>query len=300
MMYTSDGASRTGDPMSNEPETAVDPEALRAEAEAAEAAEAEDPAGNSRQWLLETVAGTLCTISSKGGLEGWPFGSVVPYALTGDGRPVIYIATIAAHTANLKADPRASLFVRQTDIEGDPQKGWRVAVMGRMEELVPEDAAEPRGSWARARLTRAELDEVHARYVEKIPFAEDYRLTHGFSYWRMGTIEKVRYIGGFGKICWFPGEGVLRDPGAGGIAEAAPGAIAHMNEDHNGNMIEMCSGLYGFTPESAEMTALDRTGFFVRTRGPDRTVHFSFGREIDAGELRPAVIEVLKRARAAR
>lgn len=265
---------------------------------AAEAAAGEDPAANTRQWLLETLSGTLCTLSAKPDLAGWPFGSVVPYALTGDGRPVIYIAKIAAHTANLKHDPRASLFVSQPGITGDPQKGWRVTLMGRMEELVPH-GAEVRGTHPVARVGEDELAEVHARYVERIPFADDYQNTHGFSYWRMAEVHKVRYIAGFGKITWVDGPAILRDPHGEGIGGAVAGAVAHMNEDHAHNMVEMCTGLYGFTPASAEMISLDRTGFLVRTRGPDRTVHFSFGRAIVASELRKAVVEVVVRARAA-
>lgn len=267
---------------------------------ASDAARAEDPATAARSWLLQTTAGTLCTLSSKAGLEGWPFGSIVPFALTADGHPIIYIAKIAAHTANLRADPRASLFVSQTGLEGDPQKGWRITVMGRMEELVAADAPEVRSDHPRVRLHNDELAEIHARYVERIPFAEDYASTHGFTYWRMNSIEKVRYIAGFGKICWLDGAEILREPGGAGIAAAAASAIAHMNEDHAQNLIEMCQGLYGFSPERVEMTALDRAGFLARTQSPDRTVHFSFGREIDAGQLRKAVIDVLGRARAAR
>jgi putative heme iron utilization protein len=209
---------------------------------------------------------------------------------------VVYIAKIAAHTANLRHDARASLFVSQPGIDGDPQKGWRITVMGRMEELVPHDA-EVRGTHPVARLDEAELDEIHARYVERIPFAEDYRQTHGFTYWRMAEVHKVRYIAGFGKICWVDGAEILREPGQHGIAAAAPGAVAHMNEDHAHNLVEMCRGLYGFEPAAAEMAALDSTGFLVRTRGPDRTLHFSFAREIRASELRQAVIDVLARAR---
>ncbi len=103
---------------------------------------------------------------------------------------------------------------------------------------------------------------------------------------------------------WLPsvgveGSDVLRDPRGGGMAEAAPGAIAHMNEDHAHNLLEMCRGLYGFEPERAVLTDFQRDGFFVRTEGPERLLFFPFGREIEPTELRHAVVHVLKRARAA-
>lgn len=249
--------------------------------EAALAAQAEDPAANTRQWLLETHVATLCTTAARRGIEGAPFGSVVPFAIDAMGRPLILIASIAAHTANLKRDPRGTLFVRQPGLDGDPQRGWRVGLIGE---------------WAP--IPECDHEEAHARYVQRVPFADGYLATHGFQYWRLETLQAVRYIAGFGKICWVEPDDILRDPYGHGIADAAAGAIAHMNEDHAHNMVEMCTGLCGFTPESAEMTELDRTGFFVKTTGPDRTVYFPFGREIDAAALRVAVVDVLKRARA--
>jgi putative heme iron utilization protein len=243
----------------------------------------DDAGARARAWLLETVAATLCTSCSKPGLEGHPFGSVVPYALMGDGRPVLQIADIAAHTRNLRRDPRGSLFVRQPGVEGDPQTGWRLTVMGRWAKLTDAD----------------EIAEAHARLAERVPAVGGYERVHRFGYWKMVEVDEVRYIAGFGKIAWLGGDAILRDPGGEGIGAAAPGAVDHMNEDHAHNMVEMCKGLAGFEPQSAAMTALDRTGFLVRTTGPDRLVHFGFGREIRAQELRHAVVELLGRARGA-
>lgn len=254
-----------------------------AETEARRNAEAEDPAAHARTWLLQVPSGTLCTTTARRGLEGYPFGSVVPFALDPSGLPVILIAGIATHTANLVREPRASLFVQEPGLEGDPQKGWRITVMGRWEEVAAD---------------APELGELHARYVERVPWAEGYLQTHDFSYWRMTSCDAVRYIGGFGKIAWLPGDAILRDPLGEGMGAAAPGAVDHMNEDHQDAMIAMCKGRYGFEPEGARMVSLERTGFFVRTIGPERICWFPFGREITAAELRPAVIEVLRRARA--
>jgi heme iron utilization protein len=250
---------------------------LEAEAEATKG----DPAADVRRWLLTSTSGALATISRTAGFEGWPFGSIVPYALDGAGRPLILIAQIAVHTQNAKADPRASLLVSQPDVAGDPQAGWRITVLGRLSP-VPH----------------VELEESAARYVERVPSAASYHQTHDFEYWRL-SVDRVRSIGGFGKICWVDGAAATRDAGGGGLREAAAHVVAHMNDDHVENMREMCRGLYGFAPEQAAMTSVDRTGFFVRTQGPDRLVHFSFGREITGDDVRTAVIDVLKRARAA-
>ena len=55
--------------------------------------------------------GTLSTVSRK--QPGFPFGSVMPYAVDKQGRPIFLISTMAMHTQNIQADARASLLVTQ-------------------------------------------------------------------------------------------------------------------------------------------------------------------------------------------
>lgn len=251
------------------------------ETQAHRAAQADAPADKARQWMLTATTATLCTTCSREGLEGYPFGSVVPFAVMGDGRPVILIARIASHTANLRADPRASLFVQQPDLGGDPQRGWRLTLMGRWAPLTDP----------------IQVEEAHARYVQRVPKAVDYLKQHHFDYWAPVTITAGRYIAGFGKICWLEGSDLIRDPQGAGLAAGGPRAIAHMNEDHRHNMIEMCRGHHGVDPESAEMVGLDRTGFLVRTTCPDRLLFFPFGREIGGDAVRHAVVDSLMQAR---
>src|ERR1700758_1928709 len=62
--------------------------------------------------------GSLSTLSRK--RPGFPFGSVMPYALDQTGRPIFLISTMAMHTQNLLADPRASLLVSHSHAEVDP------------------------------------------------------------------------------------------------------------------------------------------------------------------------------------
>jgi putative heme iron utilization protein len=61
--------------------------------------------------------GSLSTLSRK--QPGFPFGSVMPYGLDERGRPIFLVSTMAMHTQNLKADPRASLLVTQDDASSD-------------------------------------------------------------------------------------------------------------------------------------------------------------------------------------
>src|SRR6201982_1521384 len=74
--------------------------------------------------------GSLSTLSRK--QPGFPYGSVMPYGLDGDGRPVFLISTMAMHTQNLQADPRASLLVAQPDVGEDPLAAPRVTLIGNV------------------------------------------------------------------------------------------------------------------------------------------------------------------------
>src|SRR5271169_3932577 len=71
-----------------------------------------------RTLMYEGRIATLSTLSRK--QMGFPFGSLMPYGLDGQGRPIFLISTMAMHTQNLQADPRASLFVTEPDASGDP------------------------------------------------------------------------------------------------------------------------------------------------------------------------------------
>lgn len=248
---------------------------------AAVAAERDAPGETTRGWLLNTHSGTLCTTAVHRDIEGYPFGSVVPFALDDTGRPFILVANIATHTANLRRDPRASLFVSQPNVAGDPQSGWRVTLVGDWAPVAPHDP---------------QMAHLHARYRQRVPAADGYLTTHDFGFWRMTAIAKVRYIAGFGKICWFDGAQLQRttEPA---LADAARRAIDHMNADHTEHLGEMCRGFYGIEPAGVRMTSIDRDGFFVRTDQPDHTLFFPFLTDVRPDSLRPAVIDVLDRAR---
>src|ERR1700676_2021438 len=74
-------------------------------------------AERTRTLLSLAPVGTLSSVSRK--QTGFPFGSLMPYALDPAGRPIFLISNMAMHTQNLKADPRCSLFVAQVRSDGD-------------------------------------------------------------------------------------------------------------------------------------------------------------------------------------
>ena len=81
--------------------------------------------------------GSLSTLSKK--QPGFPFGSVMPYGLDDRGRPIFLISTMAMHTQNLQADPRASLLLTQADTDGDPLGASRVTFVGNVLPLQPAE-----------------------------------------------------------------------------------------------------------------------------------------------------------------
>ena len=97
-----------------------------------------DLARRARTLLHSQRQGVLSTISLH--RAGYPYGSLTPYALSSAGAPMILISALAAHTQNLLADPRASLFVvclplrglaAEAGEAGDPQAETRISVLGR-------------------------------------------------------------------------------------------------------------------------------------------------------------------------
>src|SRR5437879_7466844 len=86
--------------------------------------------------------GSLSTLSRR--QPGFPFGSVMPYGLDNQGRPIFLISTMAMHTQNLQADPRASLLVTQGDTGGDPLGAARVTSVGNVLAIAEQEVAEAR------------------------------------------------------------------------------------------------------------------------------------------------------------
>jgi putative heme iron utilization protein len=115
---------------------------------------------------------------------GYPYGSVTPYALAAAGAPLLLLSRLAAHTTNLKADPRASLFVGDRNAVADPQAGARVTLLGRVAPLPADEDADGR-----------------QRYLARWPRAADYFALGDFSLWHF-EIEEARLIAGFGEIRW--------------------------------------------------------------------------------------------------
>ncbi|MEB3899601.1 DUF2470 domain-containing protein [Pseudomonas putida] len=161
-----------------------------------------------RELLLKEYRGVLSTHSKS--MPGFPFGSVVPYCLDGDGHPLILISRIAQHTHNLQKDAKCSLLVGERDAE-DVQAVGRLTIMAQARKLIDEAA----------------IEAAAERYYRYFPDAANYHKAHDFDFWVLEPVRH-RYIGGFGAIHWLD-QVTLANPFAGQVEASM---VEHMNNDH--------------------------------------------------------------------
>jgi heme iron utilization protein len=218
--------------------------------------------------------GTLATISRKH--PGWPFGSLMPYALDDRGRPIFLVSSMAMHTQNLNAEPRASLFVAQPGVSGDPLGAARVTLMGT---VGPADAD--------ARPRYLELHESAKYWID----FEDFSIIHL-------EIQDLYFIGGFGVMGWIPAQDYTTarpDP----LADHAARIVEHMNADHAEALVRIARSFAGEEADEARMLSVDRLGFEVRLQSGGRVhgTRIAFPTEVNTiGECRSMLVEMSRRA----
>jgi len=236
-------------------------------------------AERARTLLHLNRVGSLSTLSRK--RPGFPFGSIMPFALDSEGRPLFLISTMAMHTQNLQQDPRASLLVTQPEAEGDPLGAARVTVVGNAATLAAPEIAEARGL-----------------YLERHPNSKYWVDFDDFSFFRM-EVADVYYVGGFGVMGWVAAP-EYADAHADPLADAAAGILAHMNADHQDALILLAKVFAGTTAQEAVMTAVDRLGFHVRMKTEEgmKGARIAFLGEVTTpGETRKMLVDMVQQAR---
>ncbi|KAA6463052.1 DUF2470 domain-containing protein [Acidobacteria bacterium AB60] len=209
---------------------------------------------------LGTV-GTLSSLSRK--QAGFPFGSLMPYALDDSGRPLFLISTMAMHTQNLKADPRCSLFVSQESPDGDPLGAARATLIGNAQPVSPDH-----------------ITAIREHYLARHPNSRYWADFADFSFFRLDPLD-IYYVGGFGVMGWVAASdyaAAAPDP----LAPAAAGILAHMNADHVDAMIQIARTHAGLEASDAAMTSVDRLGFHLRLKTADgmKGARINFPREV--------------------
>lgn len=223
--------------------------------------------------------GVLSTLDRR---DGSPYGSLAEFVADGDGDAIFLLSDLADHTANFKEDRRASLFVSPQMAHGRPLALERATLVGQIKRV----------------------DHVQAcrqRYLDEHPHAARYVEFSDFSFWRL-RVERVRYIGGFGRMSWVDRSAYHNaepDP----LVDIADGAIDHMNDDHGQALADYARAFGGVDdPDSAHMVALDRLGFDLSVtdaagRQQQVRVHFDEPLELPS-QVRPTMVDLVERARA--
>jgi heme iron utilization protein len=193
--------------------------------------------------------GSLSTLSRK--QPGWPFGSVMPYALDDQGRPMFLISAMAMHTQNLLGDQRASLLVTPSMISGDPLGAARITLMGLT-----------------AKVAKEEVVQIRERYLARHANAAYWVDFNDFAFFRM-AIADVYFVGGFGSMGWVAVEDyetAAVDP----LADVSSDLIKEINHEQADTLLALGRFLGNEEAQQATMTAVDRLGFHLRIRSADR------------------------------
>ncbi len=126
--------------------------------------------------------GVLCTHSKH--TPGYPFGSIVNFALDEAGRPLFVMSGLAVHTKNILENAKASLCVYSPEAETDVLGAARMDVMGEVHAVAD-----------------TELEKARAAFFARHPDAEQYMEFADFAVYRMEVAE-VYFVGGFGMMGW--------------------------------------------------------------------------------------------------
>lgn len=148
-----------------------------------------------RTLVASATRGALCTLAVDP--PGHPFASVAPYGLLPDGSPILFMSSMAEHTRNLDNDPRASLLITEGDGGSDPLAVDRVTLLGRVDVVEDNNA----------------ITDARAAYLAANPDATGYIDFGDFSFRRL-LVERVRWVGGFGRMSWGDADDYMETPPA--------------------------------------------------------------------------------------
>jgi heme iron utilization protein len=247
------------------PETALPPEDF-------------NPIAVAKELLRATRAGALATIDRN---TGHPFSSLVNVATDADGSPVILVSRLSTHTANIEADPRASVLLASTG-KGDPLAHPRLTVLGTFANI---ERNTPDGT------------RVQRRFLSRHPKSNLYAGFGDFTFWRL-HVASAHLNGGFARAADLKASDVVTNlADAAEIVEIEEGAVEHMNADHPDAVRLYATKLLGEADGAWQVTGVDPEGLDLALG--DRTARMPFAERVTNGlALRQTLAEWAARARA--
>lgn len=229
------------------------------------------------EFLRRLRYGVLSTISQE--VAGYPFGSIAPYVLDGDGNLIIYISNLAEHTKNIQANPRVSMTLFDPADANDPQAGPRLTWLADALPCSDRDTTDGEGALG------------SARYLRYFPAARAYRNTHDFAFYRLRP-KRIRLIGGFGAIHWLDAEQL---PLANPLARDEAGILEHMHSDHADAVLSLARTAAGRAVESAQLCGIDADGIDLLGDGVSYRLPFAVPVQ-DIASARQAIIGMIRAA----
>jgi len=177
--------------------------------------------------MHEAAWGSLATHSTQ--VPGYPFATILPFALDEQHCPLFLLSSLAEHTKNLVADCRASFLVHSPDGQ-NVLTAERISIVGDVKPVSPS------------------MDLI-ARYLRYHPDAEEYLALGDFSFYQL-VPERARYVAGFGQMGWLEKS-----------EWSGPGVLPPSDE---GELIQELSNVY---PGAIRMLGIDCYGFDVERNG---------------------------------
>ena len=187
-------------------------------------------------------------------LPGYPFATALPFATDAQHRPVLLISTLAEHTQNLAADPRASLLVRVAMAEGEVA---RATVVGNVAPIEAEPL-------------------LVERYLRYQPDAERLLPFGDFRFFRLEPV-RIRIIGGFGQAGWLDGDRL------GVLPQGFPPVTPRLTLAAERGLLDAV-----VAPAAVTLLGVDCFGFDLRVAGERQRIVFEKG-PLAAGDVAAAL-----------
>lgn len=238
-----------------------------------------DAVAVARELLRATRAGALATLDRN---TGHPFASLVNVATDVDGSPLVLISRLAVHTANLIADPRASILLSATG-KGDALAHPRLTVLGSL-TAIDRDAPD--------------AERVTRRFLSRHPKSRLYAGFGDFSFFRLEAVA-AHLNGGFARAADLRAADILTAVAdAAEVVAAEDSAVAHMNADHAEAVRLIATRLLHRADGAWTVTGIDPDG--VDLALGDDTARLAFAAPVtDARALRSRLAEIAATARGA-
>uniref|UniRef100_A0A7R9V107 CREG-like beta-barrel domain-containing protein n=1 Tax=Chlamydomonas euryale TaxID=1486919 RepID=A0A7R9V107_9CHLO len=224
---------------------------------------------------------TMCGMHHR--RAGYPFGTLVDFAVDGGGYPVFCLSTLAIHSRNLLEDSRCSFVVQMPGWTG--LANARVTIFGDC-SLLPLELQ----------------DAAKDVFAAKDAGASNYRSSN-FVFFRMNRITDIYFVGGFGTVQWLePEEYLSSSPDQIVTCEHPSKTLQSLTEQFSKELIELLCVKTGESVSEVIFISMDAHGADVRLRCAHEfnVERLAFAREVSTpDEARAAVGAAVKRLREA-